>query len=85
MLVHLSPHGVIIPNVICEQQDGTKMNWNLSYGIIEGSEMTGEECFSRTFIQPTIHGYNMWKTALVKQFALYENATYNNINADEYI
>lgn len=75
----------IIPNVLCEHPDGSFMNWNIAYGISEGTETTGEECFGKTFIQPTIHGINMWKTDLIKRFALNKNATYNNMNADEYI
>ena len=61
------------------------MDWNAAYGWSEGMELTGKECFSRTFITPTIHGINMWRTSLVKQFALGNNADYNKMNADEYI
>ena len=41
----------IIPNVLCEHPDGSFMNWNIAYGISEGTETTGEECFGKTFIQ----------------------------------
>ena len=76
---------IVIPNCKCEQSDGTYMDWNAAYGWSEGMELTGKECFSRTFITPTIHGINMWRTSLVKQFALGDNADYNKMNADEYI
>lgn len=76
---------IVIPNCRCEQSDGSYMDWNASYGWDEGMELTGKECFSKTFITPTIHGINMWKTSLVKQFALGNNADYNKMNADEYI
>ena len=76
---------IVIPNVWCEHSDGTYMDWNISYGLRDGLELTGKDCFSRTFIEPTIHGINLWKTTLVKQFALHDNADYNNMNADEYI
>ena len=39
----------IIPNVLCEHPDGSFMNWNIAYGISEGTETTGEECFGKTF------------------------------------
>ena len=76
---------IIIPNCKCEQSDGTYLDWNAAYGWSEGTELTGKECFSQTFITPTIHGINMWRTSLVKQFALGDNADYNKMNADEYI
>ena len=76
---------IVIPNCKCEQSDGTYLDWNAAYGWSEGMELTGKECFSRTFITPTIHGINMWRTSLVKQFALGDNADYNKMNADEYI
>lgn len=75
----------IVPNVKVEQTDGSFMDWNQTFHFHAGMEMKGEEAFVRTFIQASMHGYILWETALIKKYALNNNATYNRINADEYI
>lgn len=76
---------IVIPNVLCEQPDGSYMDWYASYGFSAGMELTGQECFSRTFINPSMHGILLWKTDMVRKFALGNNADYTGMNADEYI
>ena len=75
----------IVPNVKIEQIDGRFMDWNQSYHFTLGMEMDGREAFSRTFIEPSMHGINLWKTDLVKRFSNKENTEYNKMNADEFI
>lgn len=76
---------IVLPDVKIELSDGSYMDWNISYHWQPGMEMSGREAFAKTFIQPSIHGWNMWKTELLKRFAVGDNATYNKLNADEYI
>lgn len=75
----------IAPNCLIEQANGSVMNWNLAYNYQVGQSMSGEDAFSRVFIQPTMHGFYLWKTNLLKKYAVGENALYNKMNADEYI
>ncbi|MEL6042724.1 glycosyltransferase family 2 protein [Bacteroides faecis] len=75
----------IAPNFLIEQADGSVMNWNEVYHYQVGQSMSGEEAFSRIFIQPSVHGVNLWKTELLKKYAVGNNAVYNKMNADEYI
>ena len=75
----------IAPNCLIEQANGSVMNWNLAYNYQVGQSMSGEDAFSRVFIQPTMHGFNLWRTNLLKKYAVGENALYNKMNADEYI
>lgn len=75
----------IAPNCLIEQADGSVMNWNTVYNYRADQSMSGEDAFSRVFIQPTMHGFNLWKTNLLKKYAVGENALYNKLNADEYI
>ena len=75
----------IVPNVKVEQTDGSFMDWNQTFHFHADIEMKGEEAFSRTLIRASMHGINMWKSELIRLFALNNNATYNRINADEYI
>ena len=77
----------VAPNLLIEQKDGSLMNWNESYGWNSNLdvELTGNEAFEKTFINATMHGVNLWKTKLVKQIAVGENANYNKLNEDEYI
>lgn len=75
----------IVPNVRIEQTDGSFMDWNQTFHFYADMEMKGEEAFSRTLIRASMHGINMWKSELIRLFALNNNATYNRINADEYI
>lgn len=55
----------IAPNFLIEQADGSVMNWNEVYHYQVGQSMSGEEAFSRIFIQPSVHGVNLWKTELL--------------------
>lgn len=76
---------IALPNVKIELSSGGFMEWFHSYHLKPGIVMPGREAFARTFIQPSIHGWNLWRTELLKQFAVGDNATYNMLNADEYI
>lgn len=68
---------IVLPDVKIELSDGSYMDWNVSYHWQPGMEMSGREAFAKTFIQPSIHGINLWKTELLKRFAVGDNATYN--------
>lgn len=75
----------VAPNLLIEQADGSYMDWNKRNGITVGTSMRGMEAFEQTFIGARMHGVNLWKTSLVKKYAVGNNATYNTMNADEYI
>lgn len=76
---------IALPNMKIEQPNGSFMDWNKSYKLHTGMEMSGQEAFSRMFIQASVHGCGLWNASLLKRFALGQNATYNMMNADEYI
>lgn len=75
----------VAPNFLSQHPDGSYSNWNKDNGLCVGLRMNGVEAFKRLFLHPSMHANNLWKTTLVKKFALGDNATYNNLNADEYI
>lgn len=60
---------IIVPNCICEISSTRSFDWNEAYGYNTSTEMTGMEAFSRTFIPSTMHGYLMWKSELLRDFA----------------
>lgn len=75
----------VAPNLLIEQADGSYMDWNKRSGISVGSSIGGMEAFEQTFIGARMHGVNLWKTSLVKKYAVGSNAMYCKQNADEYI
>lgn len=76
---------IIVPNCICEISDTRSFDWNAAYGYSSDTEMTGLEAFSRTFIPSTMHGYLMWKSALLKAHACGEDPVLlRTFSEDEY-
>ena len=75
----------IAPNFLIELSNGSYMDWNKSYKWGESDCISGIDAFKRTLITPTMHGVNLWRTSLLKKFAVGDNANYNNFNEDEYI
>ena len=75
----------VMPNLLIEQKDGRYMDWFQSYGWHSGDIVTGKWAFSNYFINNKVHGNCLWKSNLVKKYAVGEVANYNQLNADEYI
>lgn len=76
---------IIVPNCICETGNGRSFDWNKAYGYSEDTRMTGLDAYSRTFIPSTMHGYLMWKSELLKEFACPEGEYLNVFSEDEYL
>ena len=82
---HETDADILVPNCICETSESRSFSWNDAYGYTTDTVMTGLEAFSRTFIPATMHGYLMWKTALIKAHACGEDQTLlRTFSEDEY-
>ncbi len=75
----------IAPNFMVEFSDGSFMDWNKSYNHFVGKELNGKQAFEMTFINPSMHGVNLWRSSLLKEYGVGSNANYNKFNEDDYI
>lgn len=75
---------VIIPELMSQTKDCEFYSFNKVNNLVKGMSFTGKQAFRLTFPW-SIHGFACYKTELMKQFAIGENANYTNYNADEYI
>lgn len=75
----------IMPNVLIEHRDGSISNWFDDYGLVHGQFFSSEEAFERSLLSPSVHGWCLYRTALLKQYAVGDNAHYNSFNEDEFI
>ena len=75
---------VIIPELMSQTRDSEFYSFNKINNLVKGMTFTGKQAFRLTFPW-SIHGFACYKTELMKQFAIGENANFTNYNADEYI
>ncbi|MBH0019498.1 glycosyltransferase family 2 protein [Pseudoalteromonas sp. SWXJ133] len=75
---------VIIPELMSQTKDSEFYSFNKVNKLVKGMSFTGKQAFRLTFPW-SIHGFACYKTELMKQFAIGDNANYTNYNADEYI
>lgn len=75
----------VAPNFISIHPSGEKSNWNKDNNLTEGQTMSGVDAFKRTFISPSMHCCNLWRSDLLKKFATNEYLHGCKLNSDEYI
>lgn len=75
----------IIPNALVEHGTGSYTNWFAAYGFKDGQSVSSIDAFERSLISPSVHGWCLYKTSLLKKYAIGGNAHYNGFNEDEYI
>lgn len=75
---------VYVPELKSQNKSGGFTSFNETNNLKDGNMYSGLDAFEKTFPW-TIHGFAVYRASLMQRFYTYENCSYNNYNADEYI